>query len=46
MATMVGYSPRQPGCVLLVSDVKNIVLKLQRVWRKLAIRSTPGYRSR
>jgi hypothetical protein len=40
MATMVSYSRRQPGCVLLVSDLKTIVLKLQRVWRKLVIRST------
>jgi hypothetical protein len=46
MATMVGYSARQPGCVLLISDLKTIVLKLQRVWQKLAIRSTPCYRSR
>jgi hypothetical protein len=46
MATMVGYSGRQPGCVLLVSDLKSIVLKLQRVWQKLAIHSAPGYRSR
>jgi hypothetical protein len=44
MATMVGY--RQPGCVLLVSDLKSIVLKLQRVWQKLAIRGTPCHRSR
>ena len=46
MATMVGYPGRQPGCVLLVSDLKCIVLKLQRVWQKLAIHSAPGYRSR
>jgi hypothetical protein len=46
MATMVGYSGRQPGCVLLVYDLKSIVLKLQRAWQRLAIRTTPSYRSR
>jgi hypothetical protein len=46
MATTIGYSPRQPGCVLLASDLKNIVLKLQAIWQKLALRSAHGYRPR
>jgi hypothetical protein len=46
MATMVGYSGRQPGCVLLVSDLKSIVLKLQRAWRRLAIRGTQNLTTR
>jgi hypothetical protein len=40
MAMMVSFSPRKPGCVLLASDLKSIISKLERVWRKLATRST------
>ena len=39
MSRTVSFSPRKPGCVLLASDLKSIILKLERVWRKLAIRS-------
>jgi len=46
MATMVGYYGRQPGCLLLLSDLKSIVLRLQQVWQKLAIHGGTGYRSR
>jgi hypothetical protein len=46
MATTVGFPPRKPGCVLLASDLKSIILKLERVWRKRAIRSTQNQAAR
>ena len=42
----VGFSPRQPGLVLLLSDLRSIVLKLKRAWQAPAMRGThiPGAR--
>lgn len=46
MATMSGFTPRKPGCVLLASDLKSMILKVERLWRKLASRSTQNLAAR